>query len=255
MFPHAPRVSLQPVGDGPPCVIVDDALLDPQSVVEVASAHRDAFSPPAHNAYPGLELPLPDSVVQQFAEQFERHAAPLLQVEGVLQASGRLSIATLRAHELSPLQRVCHRDRLATGPGQRAIAAVLYLFHDERLGGTSFFRPRGTPATTEVLMRELARSDEAASQRLASQPPGYLTSSSTHFELITTVSPRWNRLIWYEGGEFHGSQIEDPDRLSADPSSGRLTLNLFFLCSCLQVNPPAPPTPPHSPHTLPETPR
>lgn len=233
MFRHAPQVSLQHIGDVAPCVIVDDVLLDPQAVVDIASAHQAAFSRPVDNAYPGLELPLPESVVQQFADQFERHTASHLQVERVLQASGRLSIATLRAHELSAIQRVCHRDRLFTGPGQRAIAAVLYLFHDERLGGTSFFRSRGTPAATESLMRELARNDAAAYQRLVSQPPGYLTSSSTHFELITTVSPRWNRLIWYDGGKFHGSQIEDPDRLRADPGSGRLTLNLFFLCSSL----------------------
>lgn len=231
MFQGAPRVSIQHVRDETPCVIVDDALLDPQAVVEVASAHGNAFSRPVGNAYPGLELPLPDSVVQQFAEQFEQHAAFTLQVEQVLQASGRLSLATLRAHELSPIQRVCHRDRLLTGPGQRAIAAVLYLFHDERLGGTSFFRPRGSAEETELLMRDLSRSDASSLKRLGSQNPGYLTRSTPHFELTATVSPKWNRMIWYDGSEFHGSHIEDPDLLSTDPNSGRLTLNLFLLCS------------------------
>jgi hypothetical protein len=233
MFQQAPRVSLQRIDDLASCVVIDDVLLDPHSVVATACAHREAFSRPVNNAYPGLELPLPDSVVQQFARQFELHAASILQVDGVVQGSGRLSIATLKAHELTAVQRVCHRDRLFTGPGQRAIAAVLYLFHDERLGGTSFFRPRGSYEDTELLMRDLARNDANALQRLASQPPGYLTSSNAHFELITTVSPRWNRLIWYDGAGFHGSQIQDSELLSADPSSGRLTLNLFFLCSSL----------------------
>jgi hypothetical protein len=231
MFQGAPRVSIQHVRDETPCVIVDDALLDPQAVVEVAIAHRNAFSRPVGNAYPGLELPLPDSVVQQFAEQFEQHAAFTLQVEQVLQASGRLSLATLRADQLSAIQRVCHRDRLFTSPGQRAIAGVLYLFHDERLGGTSFFRPRGTPAETELLMRDLSRNDVESLKHLDSQNPGYLTRSTPHFELTATVSPKWNRMIWYDGSEFHGSHIEDPDLLSTDPSSGRLTLNLFLLCS------------------------
>lgn len=236
MFRHAPLVSLQRIGDVAPCVIVDDALLDPQAVVDIASAHQEAFSRPVDNAYPGLELPLPESVIQQFADQFEQHTASLLQVERVLQASGRLSIATLRAHELSAIQRVCHRDRLFTGPGQRAIAAVLYLFHDERLGGTSFFRSRGSSEETELLMRDLARNDAHALRQLAGQPAGYLTSSNAHFELITTVNPRWNRLIWYDGAEFHGSQIQDSELLTADPSYGRLTLNLFFLCSSLAQN-------------------
>jgi hypothetical protein len=231
MFQQAPRLSIQHVRDEAPCVIVDDALLDPQSVVKVASAHRDAFARPVDSAYPGLELPLPDSLVQQFAEQFERHAACMLQVERVLQASGRLSLATLRAHELSAIQRVCHRDRLFTGPGQRAIAAVLYLFHDERLGGTSFFRPRGAAAETELLMRDLSRNDIESLKHFGSQNPGYLTRSNAHFELTATVSPKWNRLIWYDGSEFHGSHIEDPDLLSTDPNSGRLTFNLFLLCS------------------------
>lgn len=231
MFQHAPRVSLQPIGDLTSCVIVDDALLDPQSVVKIATAHRQAFSRPVDNAYPGLELPLPELIVQQFADQFHRHAASIFKVERILRASGRLSIATLRAHELSAIQRVCHRDRLFTGAGQRAIAGVLYLFHDALLGGTGFFRPRGTPAETESLMRHLAQNDAASLELLDGQPPGYQTGSNTHFELIATISPRWNRLIWYDGGEFHGSQIEDPHLLSSDPSSGRLTLNLFFLCS------------------------
>ena len=227
----SPKVSLQPLGEGAHCVIIDDALLDPQAVVDVAVAHREAFSQPADNAYPGLELPLPDPVVQQFAEQFRLHAASSLRVSEVLQAFGRLSIATLLAHELSALQRVCHRDRLFIGPGRRAIAAVLYLFHDEQLGGTSFFRSRGDSAETDSLMRTLANDDEVASDLLKGQAPGYLTCSNQQFELTATVAPRWNRLIWYDGAQFHGSHIVDPTRLSADPASGRLTLNLFMHCS------------------------
>lgn len=237
MFRQEPKVGLHPTGNGLPCVIVDDVLLDPGAVVDVAVAHGGAFSRPIDNAYPGLELALPESVVRQFTEQFQRHAASVLEVDKVLQASGRLSIATLQAQELSPLQRVCHRDRLFTLPGQRAIAAVLYLFNDERLGGTSFFRPRGDLAHTEALMRELAHSNSVSLSRLESQTPGYLTASNSHFELTATVPPRWNRLIWYDGGQFHGSHIGQPELLSADPARGRLTLNLFLLCEISRRKP------------------
>ncbi len=37
-----------------------------------------------------------------------------------------------------------------------------------------------------------------------------------------------DRLIFYDGGMLHSSEITDPDRLSDDPLSGRLTLNGFF---------------------------
>lgn len=232
MLNPRPSLSTIDVGGPRPCVVADEALLDPQALVELSAAHQASFVRAAGSAYPGLELPLPDSVVERFCEHYLAHVSGLHRVTRVLRAQGRLSLVTLQPHELAAIQRVCHRDRLFAQPGECAIAAVLYLYADPDLGGTSFFRPRLDAERTEQLMRALARNDEAAHARLAGQGPGYLTRSSPHFELTATLPARWNRLIWYDGSQFHGSHVEHPQRLSTDPSSGRLTLNLFLHGRC-----------------------
>lgn len=40
------------------CLIVDDALVNPEALVQFACAHRDEFGTSQY-AYPGIELPMP----------------------------------------------------------------------------------------------------------------------------------------------------------------------------------------------------
>jgi len=42
------------------------------------------------------------------------------------------------------------------------------------------------------------------------------------------IDAKWNRLIFYDGAMLHSGDIRLPERLSADPRRGRLTLNGFF---------------------------
>lgn len=231
MLSPRPRVSVLPIGGDSPCVVVDDALIAPQDLVDLALRHRAAFDAPRHNAYPGIELPLPEEMVGRFTEHLALHARRHLPARRVLQAHGRLAMVTVPPSALSPVQRVCHRDRLATSTAECAIAAVLYLFHDVQLGGTSFFTPRQSPAQTDALMDSLTGEHAEAQARTMDLPPGYMVSDHPLFSLAAAVPPRWNRLIYYDGGRFHNSHIARPDLLNDDPASGRLTLNLFFRCS------------------------
>ena len=220
--------SLVAVGGDWPCVVLDDALLAPLELVTLASTHRAAFAPAVASGFPGLELPLPDSVAAGIAGGFAALYAAPLGLGPLLSAQGRLSLVTLAAEQLQPLQRLCHRDRLFVAPGERAIAAVLYLFEDATLGGTGFFVPQQDAAATEALMASFATMNTTQASARLDRPPGYLTRSNAFFERVQTVSARWNRLIIYDGHQFHGSSIERPDLLSDDPLLGRLTLNLFL---------------------------
>lgn len=233
MISASPRVSLLQTGTGLPCVVLDDVLVDPQALVDQAARHRDAFQPAAENAYPGLELPLPESVVQAFVDAFNQHARASLEVRRVLGAAGRLALVTRQPPALSPIQRLCHRDRLFVEPGERAVAGVLYLFRDEVLGGTNFFRPRKTPAETEALMVRAAKMSGSEADAAFGTPAAYLTRSNEWFEFGTLAPARWNRLIFFDGGGFHGSHITRPELLSDDPARGRLTLNLFMTARCV----------------------
>ena len=211
--------------------LIDGVLAEPQALVDLALKHRAAFTMASENAFPGLELPLPQAVLDRFGELFSQHARAAIGARRVLSASGRLSMVTRPPESLGAIQRVCHRDRLGTTPDQCVGAAVLYLFHDQRLGGTSFFRSRHDAAATEALMRRWSRMEAVAFEAETGWHAAYLTRSNAHFEHLAHIAPRFNRLICYDGSLFHGSHIEQPELLSDDPARGRLTLNLFFVCS------------------------
>ena len=59
---------------------------------------------------------------------------------------------------------------------------------------------------------------------------GYMTQGNAWFEKLLAVPPRFNRAVFYSGAIFHAGDILAPERLSADPRRGRLTLNGFFTC-------------------------
>jgi Family of unknown function (DUF6445) len=182
------------------------------------------------NAFPGLELPLPAGVIDRFSECFSQQARGVVGARRVVSASGRLSMVTLLPALLAPVQRVCHRDRLAAAADQCVGAGVLYLFHDAALGGTSFFRPRPEAGDIEARMRHWSAIDNATFDIETGLKPAYMTQSNAHFEKMAEVPARWNRLIFYDGSRFHTSHIERPDLLNDDPARGRLTINLFFVC-------------------------
>ena len=230
MFNPRPELSRRPIGPGATCVVLDNVLTDPDALVELARRHRDAFAMASANAFPGLELPLPQTMVDHFSELFAQHARSTIGARRVLTATGRLSMVILTPEQLTPMQRLCHRDRLAAEPDECVGAAVLYLFRDAALGGTSFFRSCHDAATTESLMHHWSTLDNEAFSRETGWIPAYITQSNSHFERVAQVEPRWNRLICYDGSQFHCSHIEQPELLNDDPARGRLTLNLFFLC-------------------------
>ena len=230
MFRPDPIVQRIPLGDTAVCVI-DDALQDPERWVALAGQHAGGFVEAPRNAYPGIELPMPDSIAAQCMAYVDRHLAGGFGLRGCAHGHAKLAIATYPEHVLQPFQTIPHVDRLRLEPGQAAMAMVLYLFKDNGLGGTSFYRPRVEPARLAGLFEDAARLQADAFSARHGLPRRYPAESNGWFDRVLTVPPRWNRLIVYPGTIFHCSDIPDPARLRADPGSGRLTLNGFFACN------------------------
>lgn len=229
MFNPVPRIEIVRIDARNVAVVLDDALLDPDALVRRAAEHAGAFVEAPHNAYPGPELRLPDSVTAQLAACFARHARALLGARRVLRAHSRLSITACPAARLLPRQWLPHVDRMEAGPGQRIAASVLYLFGDPALGGTSFYRPRRPlPAVAELVQDSSQLPPEAFTARHGIAP-GY-PDASAWFDKVATVPARYNRMVFYPGTVFHAGEIRAPERLVDDPAAGRLTLNGFFLC-------------------------
>lgn len=230
MFNPHPKIQALGVAGQAICYVIDDALRDPERWVELAAAHADAFQEAPHNAYPGPELRMPETISAQLDEFFGRHVRRLFEARRTLRMYSRLSLATRRPEQLDPRQWLCHVDRMQGEPGQCIVASVLYLFRDASLGGTGFYRPLRPLAEIGQLVQDsatLPRADFAARYGLQA---GYMTASNAYFEKLLAVPARWNRLIFYSGLTFHGSDITAPDKLSRDPRAGRLTLNGFFTC-------------------------
>jgi Family of unknown function (DUF6445) len=230
MFNPAPRIQTVPIHGRHVCYVIDDALLDPDAMVDFAAKHIDSFAEAGHNAYPGPELRMPETFSKQLDAFFSAHLRRAFDVRRTERMYSRLAITATPPEQLSPAQSICHIDRLSVEPQHRIVASVLYLFRDEQLGGTSFYGPKYPPDTILPLIADAGQMNAARFRARYGIDIGYMTRSNLWFEKLQTVPARYNRIIFYEGTVFHSGEIAHPELLSRDPRTGRLSLNGFFTC-------------------------
>lgn len=230
MFEPHPQLRLQAIPGHAPCVVVDGALRDPQALVALAVRQRASFTEAVPNSFPGLELRMPADFCALLNDFFLMHVRAHFGVRRLLSSFSRLSMVTRAPEQLTPLQRVPHRDYLTLDPGQRMFACVLYLFHDATLGGTGFYRPRCSEAQINALRDRWSTLSSAQFTRELGAEPAYPLASNAFFERVAEVPAAWNRLIFYDSTVFHSGDIVHPQRMRSDAIAGRLTLNGFFVC-------------------------
>ncbi len=234
MFNPNPKIQLVPVPGHLPCMVIDDFLLDPQAMVEHAISLKDGFGKNPRTVYPGFEKHLSEAFSASFSEFFMQHIRGKLGARRTKKMNARLSVVTMQPHELSPYQRVCHRDYFTYNPTECLIASVLYLFRDTTMGGTSFYVPKIPESEIQQITSPNCPWRDLNSEQfteLLGVEPAYPTKSNNYFELVATVPAAFNRILFYDGGIFHAAHITAPEKLTADPQNGRLTLNGFFVCS------------------------
>ena len=154
MFNPRPRIDVLPIDGTHACYVIDDALLQPERLVEYARANRERFEMAPYNAYPGLELRMPDDFSARLDDFFRLHVRARLGARRTQRMYSRLSMATLAPEQLQPPQWICHRDRMIFAANQCIAASVLYLFHDVSLGGTAFFVAKKPAHTIDLLIHE-----------------------------------------------------------------------------------------------------
>lgn len=229
-----PQASLrrEQISENEFCIVVDDFLKDPNILVEYASQHPGDFSNP-NIGYPGVQLRVHDDVMKDI---FRFVRSRMSKLYGFMRARigirSLLSMVTLPPDELSLMQRICHVDH-NPDRGRAKYGALVYLFNDERLGGTGFYRWRDEGLVwkgLDLLRNDVSKGEGFLKQRFKTfrEPPRYMTESNDVAELLCTVPPRFNRFIFYSGDTPHSAAITAPELLSDDPRKGRLTLNLFF---------------------------
>ncbi len=211
------------------CVVVDDALRDPDRLVRYAAAQREAFRPAA-SAYPGVSLAAPADVANDLAAYFAMQVRRRFDARRLVNLNCVLSMVTVPPAALWPAQWLCHSDLLTLDPRQSMQASVLYLFKDETLGGTSFYSTTRSPQETARLFDDAGQLSPAAFTQRYAITPGYMLGSNQYFRQVGSIVARWNRLIFYDGRVLHSGDIAAPEKLTSDPLTGRLTLNGFFTC-------------------------
>ena len=225
-----PNASLQTLqlADGSQVYVFDDFLEQPEALVTQIQARAGQFQAPPGHPYPGPQLALPDAMAAELDAFFQRHVAPRLRTGPSLGMYGRFSRVTQNPATLDPRQRICHRDDSAVGAGEMVSAAVHYLFRNEQLGGTVFFRSLMSDTETRQFMRDANTLDSSAFGDKYGIPPGYMTQGNRHFEVIGRVPAKWNRIVFYDGSLFHSGDIPWASPSDYQTGLGRLTVNAFF---------------------------
>ena len=226
------KIQREAISENQDCVIIDDFLQDPHEIVEFAVHHTREFSMPDRGNYPGPLFRVdadPMIDIYRFIRSRMTKYFPFLR--GYMSLWTFLSIATKRADELSYLQRICHTDP-TSAPDRTCYAALIYLFENEDLGGTGFYRWR----EPELVLKAKAIERKNPGTSLAflqehfptyRKPSCYMTGSNEIADLLCTIPARFNRLVFYSGNVPHSAAIAAPELLSSDPRKGRLTLNIF----------------------------
>jgi len=227
-FNPRPRVERVPLANDQFCYVIDDAVLEPERLVAFAAANAEAFHRVDYNAYPGILLPTPGEISVALNDFFVQHIRRLFDARRIVQMHSRLALVTLTPRSLRPWQTLCHCDSVGIEPRHSIQASVLYLFGDAGMGGTSFYEPARPAREIALLFHDANTLAPEVFEQKHALGRGYMLTSNRYFRQVASVPAKWNRLIFYDGAVLHSGDIIAPEKLSADPMAGRLTLNGFF---------------------------
>lgn len=226
-----PEIHRIPIDNQHICIVVDNFLKNPQALIDFACSNVDHFyTTPA--GYPGPVMNLHPGLLDEFHRFIRtRMSREFGFLRGDPKLKTGLAMTTLPPEKLANFQRLCHIDPRGE-PGRRNYAALVYLYDNEKLGGTAFYRWKMPDLVSRALALEM-QDPSAAAAFLAEhtatfrRTPQYMTESNELAELLTVIAPRFNRLIFYSGEIPHSGHIKHPELLSTDFRRGRLALNCF----------------------------
>ncbi len=207
-----------------PLLVIDNLVADPEELVQDAVSKR--YAPP-HSFYPGVRAKAPLSY-QRFVvgelraviNEFFELDNPSLQFNMC-----HYSVVTTPPQRLEPVQRIPHVD--AHDP--RGLASIHYLFKAD-LGGTAFYRHRATGFEYVDEARRLSyfQTLEQEMAGPAAPAPDYINADTPLFERTAIQAGVYNRMLVYRRNCLHSGVPRPGLPLTADPASGRLSINSFL---------------------------
>lgn len=210
-----------------PVVVIDDFPF-PGEVLQRIAAEQASFDPDSQTFYPGIRAPLPAEYGRGVIRLLEPLIRDLYQVpsdHGCRCTRQLFSLVTTPESELEVLQRVPHLD--SRWP---YCFAIMHYLNPGDFGGTGFFRhrPTGFERIADRHFDEFREQAMRYMERHGTPSARYCSQSDDHFEMIGAVGYRENRIVVYPGNLLHTALVDPEQDISADPSTGRLTANLFL---------------------------
>src|SRR5881394_4312076 len=133
------------------CLVDDEALLNPDELVQCAAERRAEFNSVDFSYYPGIYRMAPAELSERLTDYFQLHARRRFDARRCVETICRYSILTLPPQALHPIQWLCHRDDVGLDARLSMQASVLYLFHDPELGKGILPPPTHSSADTGAL--------------------------------------------------------------------------------------------------------
>jgi hypothetical protein len=205
-----------------PVVVVDGFAPAPERFVD--DAEFLSFRPIGEH-YPGVRAPVAAPMLRQLLADLAPVAADVFGVADLEVVDAFYSLVTTPAAQLAPIQRLPHFDEVSP----TRLALLHFLSRDET-SGTAFYRHRATGFESVDAGRLAAyrAALDADLKRHGLPPPAYIGGHTPVYEQLALHRGRFNRALLYRSNTLHCAFIPPELALSADPASGRLTVNTFL---------------------------
>lgn len=212
--------------DRTPVIMIDDFYWPSENLMKVVPETSE-FSPPFGGGYPGVRAPLPDDYITEVLRYLEPIVRRVYSIPSSLKRDrqvGFYSLVSTPEHHLSLLQCVPHTDTRRTH-----YYAILHYLSAGEHGGTGFYRhiPTGLERIAEDRYSEFVSAAKRHMIENGVPEQSYMKSSDDHFQLVHSVAFKKGRLVLYPGNLLHSGMIDAENDINGDPTSGRLTANIF----------------------------
>ena len=205
-----------------PVVVIDRFAARPERFVDDAGVL--SFAPMGEH-YPGVRARVPDTLLRPLLDALAPVIADVFGPGEAAVVDAFYSLVTTAPAELTPIQRLPHVDEVSP----KRLALLHFLSRDET-SGTAFFRHRATGwESLDAARLPVYRAALDADLRRHGVPPaGYIAGDTPLFEQVARHDGRFNRAILYRSNTLHCAAVPADAILSADPETGRLTVNTFL---------------------------
>jgi hypothetical protein len=208
--------------DAEPVIVIDNFAREPQRFIDDAACLRLA---PIGDHYPGVRAVVPPRLIEPLLAPLASMIRDTFGLAGCGIEEAYYSLVTTPPAVLRPIQRLPHFD----GVEPQKLALLHYLVRDER-GGTAFYRHRSTgfERITAARLPEYRRALAEDIARDGIPEPAFIAGDTSLFACVGRHAAAFNRAIIYRGNTLHCADIPRDIAFSADPVTGRFTVNSFL---------------------------